>query len=205
VGAFSRVAIGPSHFWGVIFEPFFTTNAVGSGTGLGLSTVHGIVKQSGGNIWVYSELGRGTTFKIYVPVAPAGEAEEAQQEAVPAPAASGPATILVVEDHPAVRALTREVLEDAGYDVIEATSIAEAAAVLGEREVDLVLTDIVMPNGSGRELADSATCAAGTRRSSTCPATPRKPSHGRSWLAQTRGSWRSRSRRPRSSARSPTR
>jgi len=138
-----------------IFEPFFTTKAVGEGTGLGLSTVHGIVKQSGGNIWVYSELGRGTTFKIYVPVATDGATEEAPHEAVPAPAASGPATVLVVEDHPAVRMLTRDVLAEAGYDVIEAASIAEATSVLGERAIDLVLTDIVMPGGSGRELAES--------------------------------------------------
>jgi PAS domain S-box-containing protein len=140
-----------------MFEPFFTTKAVGEGTGLGLSTVHGIVKQSGGNIWVYSELRRGTTFKIYIPVAGETETAEAAPAAPAAPSAAPPAsaTVLVVDDHDILRGLAAEVLEEAGYDVLQAASSDDAASLLEQHAVDLVLADVVMPGGSGHELAEA--------------------------------------------------
>jgi CheY-like chemotaxis protein len=133
-----------------IFEPFFTTKEPGHGTGLGLAVVHGIVRQSGGNIWVYSEVGRGTTFKIYLPAAPGAVAAEngsSPVEAVPAGARPG-TTVLVVDDHRAVRMLTVAVLEAAGYEVFEAASSEEAAAILGRHTVDAVISDVVMPGGT---------------------------------------------------------
>jgi signal transduction histidine kinase/CheY-like chemotaxis protein len=139
-----------------IFEPFFTTKEFGKGTGLGLSTVYGIVKQSEGSIWVYSELGKGTTFNIYLPrvddVAAHEEIVEMKQ-----PVASGRETVLLVEDEPMVRALAREVLEQYGYTVIcaadgqEGLDICKAFA----GRIDLIITDVVMPRMSGREMAES--------------------------------------------------
>ena len=138
---------------GRIFEPFFTTKPSGHGTGLGLSTVQGVVAQSGGHINVYSEKGHGTTFRLYLPAA---VAEEAPAEGEPAGAAEGGSeTILVVEDMPAVRTFAVEVLRSYGYQVVSAGNAAEALLIF-EREkgrVDLVLTDVVMPNVSGAELA----------------------------------------------------
>ncbi len=136
-----------------VFEPFFTTKQAIHGSGLGLSTVHGIVAQSGGNVWLYSEPGHGTTFKIYLPVAIDPEAREAGSPALIAPPAFAGGTILVVEDHPAVRALTVRVLRDAGYDVVEASFVDEATDVLSRTPVDVVLTDLVMPGGTGERLA----------------------------------------------------
>jgi len=136
-----------------IFEPFFTTKGAGQGTGLGLSMVQGIVEQSGGFINVYSEPGRGTTFKIYLP-APA-EATAVGETPVAVPALGGQETVLVVEDQAEVRAYTVAVLKAYGYRVVEAEN-AGAALLLCERDgerIDLVLTDVVMPNVSGRELA----------------------------------------------------
>ncbi len=136
-----------------IFEPFFTTKEVGRGTGLGLSTVYGIVKQSGGSIWVYSEVGKGTTFKIYLPIT------EAQREAAsvtPSRAAlSGRETILVVEDEASIRMVARRVLERAGYTVLEADSGLAALGVIDAAapKLDLVMTDLVMPGMTGIELA----------------------------------------------------
>jgi PAS domain S-box-containing protein len=140
-----------------IFEPFFTTKEAGKGTGLGLATVFGIVKQSGGSIWVYSERSRGTTFKVYLPRVD----EIAQQDARPMeqPAAGGSERILLVEDAHSLRELARVALEEHGYTVIEAASGTAALAAL-EREsepVDLILTDLVMGGMSGRELADKIT------------------------------------------------
>jgi PAS domain S-box-containing protein len=142
-----------------IFEPFFTTKGT-KGTGLGLSTVYGIVKQSGGYIWVYSELGRGTTFKIYLPrVAATGElAAEmplATARQLRAPAEPGTETILVVEDEANLRYLARQFLEKQGYKVIEAAdgAVAMQIAVAHEGVIHLLLTDVIMPGMNGRELA----------------------------------------------------
>ena len=136
-----------------IFEPFFTTKRAGQGTGLGLSMVQGIVAQSGGYIDVYSEPGQGTTFKIYLPAPPETVAAAGKPEAVPA--LGGKETVLVVEDQAEVRAYAIAVLKAYGYRILEAEN-AGAALLLCERDgqrIDLVLTDVVMPNLSGRELA----------------------------------------------------
>jgi PAS domain S-box-containing protein len=139
-----------------IFEPFFTTKGT-KGTGLGLSTVYGIVKQSGGYIWVYSEVGRGTTFKIYLPrVASIGE--PAAQVAAPIEyrkVEPGTETILLVEDEANLRYLARQYLEKQGYKVIEAAdgAVAMQIAVAHEAMIHLLLTDVIMPGMNGRELA----------------------------------------------------
>lgn len=138
-----------------IFEPFFTTKEKGKGTGLGLSTVYGIVKQSGGNIWVYSEPGKGTTFKVYLPRAES-KARESKEKIAEAAPHGGSETVLLVEDEEVVRGLARRILEQAGYTVVEASKSAEALRFCEEHaeEVDLLLTDVVMPEMSGKELAD---------------------------------------------------
>jgi PAS domain S-box-containing protein len=137
-----------------IFEPFFTTKDVGKGTGLGLATVYGIVKQSGGNIWVYSELGKGTAFKIYLPIA-----EEFANVEVSHPEAEirqGQGTILLVEDEELVRNLAGEILETTGYRVLTAANGADALRVCREHvgEINVMVTDVVMPQMGGRELAE---------------------------------------------------
>ncbi len=137
-----------------IFEPFFTTKSVGQGTGLGLATVYGIVKQSEGYIWVYSEPGLGTTFKIYLP-----RIDEPPEAASPAhssePVAGGRETILLVEDNPALRETIRRRLEALGYTVLAAGDGEEALALAADRieSIDLLLTDIVMPKLGGGALA----------------------------------------------------
>jgi two-component system, cell cycle sensor histidine kinase and response regulator CckA len=134
-----------------LFEPFFTTKGPGAGTGLGLSTVFGVVKQSGGSIYVYSEEGRGTTFKIYLPAATAGQIDA---DAVADGAIErGSETIMVVEDDESVRDLVRIMLETKGYNVLAAAG-AEEAERLCTDEVDLLLTDVVMPEVNGRALAE---------------------------------------------------
>jgi PAS domain S-box-containing protein len=147
-----------------IFEPFFTTKSIGEGTGLGLSTVHGIVKQSGGNIWVYSERGHGTTFRVYIPVATDTAVDAKLPEDLPAHTVRPVRgeTVLLVEDHEGVLVLTQRVLVDAGYRVVTATSVDEAAELIAEHAVDVVLTDLVMPGGTGERIAE-ATDARGTR------------------------------------------
>jgi len=137
-----------------IFEPFFTTKEPGKGTGLGLSTVYGIVKQSGGHIWVYSEVGRGTTFKLYFPLHQGPmQASESTVRALP-PSGAG-ATILLVEDEASVRSTVRRLLERHEYRVLEATNGQDALALIIARhgEVDLILSDMVMPGMGGAELA----------------------------------------------------
>jgi len=137
-----------------IFEPFFTTKEAGKGTGLGLATVFGIVKQSRGHINVYSELGHGTTFKVYLPTIE-DEWSARPEEGVPLPLTKATETVLLVEDADPLREMIKEVLESAGYLVIEAADPEQALTALGghSEEISLILTDIVMPKMSGPELA----------------------------------------------------
>jgi len=137
-----------------IFEPFFTTKGQGKGTGLGLATVYGVVKQSGGFIWVYSEVGHGTTFKIYLPRA-AAEVEKPSPEKAAAGPPPGSETILFVEDEESVRELVRDFLVTTGYQVLEATDGVNALEIAAAHRgaIDLVVTDVVMPRLSGREVA----------------------------------------------------
>jgi PAS domain S-box-containing protein len=137
-----------------IFEPFFTTKGSGHGTGLGLSTVYGIVKQSGGYIWVYSEPGQGTSFKVYLPAVDSPIETKSSQPEAPA-ASKGTESILLVEDEEAVRELARMVLAKQGYAVIvaENPSHAEELAAKHGSDIRLLLTDVVMPGMSGHDLA----------------------------------------------------
>ncbi len=138
-----------------IFEPFYTTKEVGKGTGLGLSMVYGIVKQSGGYIWVYSEPDRGTTFKIYLPrVDQPVEAKSAEDR--PKSMQRGSETILLVEDEPQLRQLSSSVLAHCGYKVLTASGPEEGLAICKEnhRDIRLLVTDVVMPKMNGRQLAE---------------------------------------------------
>jgi CheY-like chemotaxis protein len=138
-----------------IFDPFFTTKEQGKGTGLGLATVYGIVKQSGGYIWVYSEVGKGTTFKIYLPQSSC-EAGDLNPQLQPVQTPTGTETVLLVEDDIQVSKFAAQVLGELGYSVIIASNgkeALEAASRVG-REIDLVLTDVVMPQMGGKQLAD---------------------------------------------------
>jgi signal transduction histidine kinase/ActR/RegA family two-component response regulator len=151
---------------GRIFEPFYTTKPIGEGSGLGLSTVYGIVQQSGGHIGVESAPGRGTTFRLYLP-------RIAQEAETPRPGAAaiterlrGTETVLLVEDEEAVRRLARRVLERQGYTVLEARNGRDAVALVAthERPIDLVLTDMVMPEMSARALVEELAAARPTLR-----------------------------------------
>jgi two-component system cell cycle sensor histidine kinase/response regulator CckA len=137
-----------------IFEPFFTTKEFGRGTGLGLSTVYGIVKQSGGSVWVYSEVGVGTTFKIYFPCVSSG-IEIATASMEPEKASCGSQTILIVEDEAALLQVTHRSLETVGYAILPARSPAEAIQISESHPgpIHLMVTDVVMPGMSGAQLA----------------------------------------------------
>jgi CheY-like chemotaxis protein len=135
-----------------MFEPFFTTKEKGKGTGLGLSTVHGIVKQSGGHILVESTPGRGTVIRVYLPrIMEAADEEAGVCEAA---SATGSGTILVVEDEPHVRTVVCEMLKLRGYEVLEAAGPLEGLALFEQHgeQVDLLLTDVIMPVMNGQEL-----------------------------------------------------
>jgi len=138
-----------------IFDPFFTTKELGKGTGLGLSTVYGVVKQSGGYIWVYSEPGLGAMFKIYLPRVDE-QISLSEQETNPNDIARGCETVLLVEDSQPLRELARELLEDSGYKVLEATGGADAIQVAGQYQwpIHLLMTDVVMAGMDGRTLAE---------------------------------------------------
>ena len=141
-----------------IFEPFFTTKPKGTGTGLGLATIYGVVKQARGSIEVYSEVGKGTTFKIYLPRVE-GEAAGSPESSPPMELLGGTETVLLVEDEEIVRDLGVRILEGLGYKVMQASNGDEAIAramEYGDR-IDLLMTDVVMPGMHGRELANRLT------------------------------------------------
>jgi two-component system cell cycle sensor histidine kinase/response regulator CckA len=139
-----------------IFEPFFTTKSQGKGTGLGLATVYGTVQQSGGHVWVYSEVGRGTTFKIYLPRVPATTARNTHH-ATKSHALQGTETVLLVEDDAVVRELVRRTLVLYGYTVLEAANGAEAIELCrqSDAQIHVMLTDVIMPQVNGRDLAQA--------------------------------------------------
>lgn len=142
-----------------IFEPFFTTKELGKGTGLGLSMVYGIVKQSGGNIWVYSEVGKGTTFKIYFPVAEATVTAPEHKEATAMSTDKAIETILLVEDEEMVRNLTTNILREKGYRVLAASNGDEAMDIANAHVgvIDMLITDVVMPRMNGKQIAELVT------------------------------------------------
>jgi two-component system cell cycle sensor histidine kinase/response regulator CckA len=139
-----------------VFEPFFTTKEVGKGTGLGLATVYGIVKQSGGDVWVSSQPGRGTTFTIYLPQVSADPGGSAEQPSGPGDASRASETVLLVEDDEGVRRLARVALERDGYFVLQAANPREAAGLAGEfaGPIHLLLSDVIMPESQGPPLLD---------------------------------------------------
>jgi CheY-like chemotaxis protein len=141
------------------FDPFFTTKPIGMGTGLGLSMIYGFVRQSGGHVRIYSELGRGTAVTLYLPRAGGPESlRETIAHPPPAPQAAAGETVLVVDDEATVRMLVREVLEELGYATLEAEDGAQGLAIVGSgARIDLLVTDVGLPGGmNGRQLADAA-------------------------------------------------
>lgn len=139
-----------------IFEPFFTTKEQGKGTGLGLAVCYGIVKQAGGHVWVYSDPGRGTTFKVFLPRVTEEDEPSLEAESFELTAAGGSETVLVVEDEPLVRSLAVRGLQDQGYRVLQAEDgpAALAASRAYDGDIHLLVTDVVMPGMNGKELAD---------------------------------------------------
>lgn len=142
-----------------IFEPFFTTKAQGKGTGLGLASVYGMIQQAGGDIWVYSEPGKGTTFKLYFPKVIDAVNDRPASAAIHVPEV-GRKTILVVEDEPSVRGVTIKMLHDLGYETLEAAGGADAIELSGSYEgtISMLLTDVVMPQMNGQQLAEALAC-----------------------------------------------
>jgi two-component system cell cycle sensor histidine kinase/response regulator CckA len=138
-----------------IFEPFFTTKEAGKGSGLGLATVYGIVKQSGGNIWVYSEEGLGATFKMYLPIDATESVAATPTEPARGQWSKGTETVLLVEDAPMIRRLARQIMTRAGYTVVEAGDANQAMELVKKYpRLDVLLTDLIMPGPSGVELAE---------------------------------------------------
>jgi PAS domain S-box-containing protein len=143
-----------------VFEPFFTTKGPGKGTGLGLATVYGIVRQSGGSVAAESEPGRGSSFTVFLPLVAADSGPGPELRQIPNPDTTRAGTVLVVEDDDAVRGFATRVLEQAGYRVLAAAGGIAALEIAREATVDLLLTDVVMPTMSGREVADRLTSIA---------------------------------------------
>jgi CheY-like chemotaxis protein len=140
-----------------VFEPFFTTKPIGQGTGLGLSQLHGFVKQSGGHVAVYSEVGQGTSVKIYLPRHHGAVIEEPVEAAPELARAEAQETVLVVEDEDTVRMLVLDVLDELGYAAHEAIDAVNALRFLeSDTRVDLLITDVGLPGMNGRQLADRA-------------------------------------------------
>ena len=137
-----------------LFEPFFTTKEVGKGTGLGLSMVYGFVKQSGGFIDIQSRPGEGSTFALYLPMSTGRAGSAGQSDGQAALLPGGAETILVVEDENAVRGMLVESLGEAGYTVLQADRMARGLEIMAESQVDMLITDVIMPAGSGLELAE---------------------------------------------------
>ena len=148
----------PPHVAARAFDPFFTTKGVGKGTGLGLSMVYGFVKQSGGHVKIYTELGFGTTVKVYLPRYTGNGAATLDGSAAEVPAVPGKGeVILVVEDDERVRGMSADALRDLGYSVVQAENAEKALAVISANgRIDLLFTDVVMPDMNGRKLADRA-------------------------------------------------
>jgi CheY-like chemotaxis protein len=140
-----------------VFEPFFTTKDVGRGTGLGLSMVYGFVKQSGGHVSIYSELGHGTTVRLYFPKHAGAMDAVATGAVIAAPRGSDDEVVLLVEDNEEVRVYSAMILAELGYSVLEAAEAGPALAILrSNQRIDLLFTDVVLPGQSGRALADAA-------------------------------------------------
>jgi hypothetical protein len=164
-----------------VFEPFFTTKEPGRGTGLGLATVYGIVTQSGGDVGVWSEPGRGTTVRVYLPrVEDQASEMQAPSRRLRAGMPAGSGSVLVAEDEDAVRILTGEILRRSGYRVLEASGGPEALAMCESRteSIDVLVTDVVMPRLSGRDLAARRPSATRGSGSSTSRAPPRRAGRG---------------------------